>query len=159
MCFEFDNLVVNGDGKLKNEIKSGADLLIAVLASGDPGTIFDQVTIQKILFILGREAEIGTNFFKFESYNYGPFDKNIYSILDNLENKGYLEEVRNDRFSEYIVSASGHKKGHKVLENHISRKIRTYMKKLVKWAANSSFSELVSAVYNAYPETRENSIF
>ena len=44
------------------------------------------VQLQKALFLLGRElpGEVGPNFYNFIAYNYGPFDRAVYTDASHL---------------------------------------------------------------------------
>ena len=59
-----------------------ADVIAAAFAAAGPGAAFDPIRVQKLLFLIDREAsdQIGGPFFDFQPYHYGPFDRAIYSV-------------------------------------------------------------------------------
>ena len=67
-------------------------LLMMVAAGAMPVT---PVQLQKCLFLLGEnlQEEIPNPFYAFEPYHYGPFDAEVYSDADHLENQGLLVSV------------------------------------------------------------------
>ena len=65
-------------------------LLLALAAAKTKG--LTPVQIQKSLFLFGENMSGigGSRFYKFVPYNYGPFDKRIYSDAEALETEGLV---------------------------------------------------------------------
>ena len=136
------------------------DILLLVVASGG-GTPLTPVQLQKSLFMISKNVkEIPDPFYTFEPYHYGPFDIEIYTDADSLENEGLLASIQsnNGRWTETAINPNGLKKA-EVLEKELSEPAAKYVRELVQWAQSLSFSDLVKSIYNIYPEYRENSVF
>ena len=72
-------------------MQSRQDWLLLTL-SKSPGGAMSPVQIQKSLFLFGREAgsSIGTHFYSFVPYDYGPFDAAICVDLRRMEREGHV---------------------------------------------------------------------
>jgi hypothetical protein len=119
------------------------------------------VQLQKILFLLWKSvpSDIGTDFYTFEPYNYGPFDRTIYSDAEYLSMFG-LVNISNtgSGYSEYAVTPAGQTRAEMIRACAPPRAL-AYLEQAVQWAQSLSFSSLVRAIYNKYPEYRVNSVF
>ena len=62
------------------------EVVLAALAPAQ-GKQHSPVQVQKLLFLLDREASelLGGPHFNFVPYNYGPFDKEVYQVLNELD--------------------------------------------------------------------------
>lgn len=135
-----------------------------VLASMAPAgqRSFSPVQIQKLFFLLdGHIAEpTGGPHFRFIPYDYGPFDKDVYLELDRLNQEGLIEILVSNsyRSREYRLTDRGHERGVKALKD-LPQEVQNYVGAVVNWVRSLSFAELVSAIYTAYPDMRENSVF
>ena len=123
---------------------------------------FTPVQMQKLMFLLDKEMgdEMGGPLFNFEPYHYGPFDKSIYACLRELSKGGDVEIVTVDgqHWGNFRLTERGQEKGDHELEQFdswVRKAIETYS----EWVRNLSFSQLVSAIYRQYPETKANSVF
>jgi hypothetical protein len=119
------------------------------------------VQLQKILFLLGKQLpeEVGSNFYTFEPYNYGPFDRTVYSDASMLAGLGMVTKNDSGRsFWEYAPTAEGLEYAEKLKASAPAKAI-SYLEKVVPWAQGLSFSALVRAIYAKYPEYKENSVF
>ena len=126
------------------------------------GHTYTPVQLQKLLFLLDKRvtAEISGPLFDFKPYHYGPFDKAVYDELDVLEKEGMVEIIRepNLNLRKYRLRTDGETIGLQSLEK-LDPKIKEYVQKLSDFVRNASFPQLISAIYQAYPEMAENSIF
>lgn len=136
-----------------------SDLVLGVMAAGD-GASHSPVQVQKLFFLLDRRVgkALGGPFFEFQPYFYGPFDRLVYSELEALALEGHLEIKAETSRKSYRLTASGQRKGEKVLAQ-LEPNVVSFIKKLSSAVRQMSFAELVSAVYRAYPEMKENSVF
>lgn len=132
---------------------------LAVLSCGN-GRNFTPVQVQKLFFIFDREiaAAVGGPHFHFEAYHYGPFDKTVYTVLEDLSEEGLVEIQDSRILRKYKLTPQGQAAGEGQLKS-LAPKIRDYIQRLVEYVQNRSFAELVSAVYRAYPEMKVNSVF
>jgi uncharacterized protein YwgA len=120
------------------------------------------VQIQKLIFIFQDKmgAEFGEPAFNFYPYDYGPFDPAVYQNLEELATKG-LVTISGGPFSRnraYCLTDDGLKSGLKLLSKFPTEP-KKYIVQLSQWVRSLSFSQLVGAVYNAYPGMRQNSVF
>ena len=137
------------------------DLVLAAMspARDDP---FSPVQVQKLFFLLDKQIPefIDGPHFRFAPYDYGPFDKDVYLVLETLC-KERLVEISispSNHSREYHLTDRGHEIGRKNLRN-LPKNVQDHITKVVFWIRPLSFAELVSAIYNAYPEMKENSVF
>jgi len=135
------------------------EVVMMALASAN-GASHSPVQVQKLLFLIDREISQLVNgpYFNFRPYNYGPFDKAVYKTLEILASKGYVDVVVENNWRNYKLTAIGQERGNRLL-NTIPAKARDYIYRISEFVRRLSFTELVSAIYKAYPEMRENSVF
>ena len=122
---------------------------------------FSPVQIQKLLFLIDKNVgeKIGGPFFNFQPYDYGPFDSEIYTVLNQLISDGLLEQIETSRgWKLYKLTQTGLEKGQLELTN-LEQKFQTYFEELASFIHSLSFSQLVSTIYKAYPEMKVNSVF
>ncbi len=134
------------------------EIVLATLASGKTN-FFSPVQVQKLFFLVDKKigASIGGPFFDFTAYNYGPFDTEVYSTLEILaENK--LVSIVRGWVRSYMLTPEGVKKGKEIL-NGMEPKFREYLATLSDYVTSLGFAELVTAIYNEYPEMKVNSVF
>ena len=105
-------------------------------------------------------AVLGGSHFHFIPHHYGPFDRGIYELLENLSAKGLVEIIRTPalRWQSYRATQAGQEAGERILEQ-LSSDVSAYITKLSAFVRSISFAELISAVYSAYPEMKVNSVF
>jgi hypothetical protein len=138
------------------------ELLLAVLAAGH-GKAFQPAQIQKAIFLIDRNlphlVHRGPHY-SFKAYNYGPFDRDVYTEASNLEAGGdaIIAPSPNGRWMTYAASSQGIIKGEQILKQ-LKSESRHYVVSVVEWVLAQSFGSLVKAIYDAYPDMRENSIF
>ena len=135
------------------------DLVLAALAPAEDSR-HSPVQVQKLLFLLDRECAtmLGGPHFNFEAYSYGPFDADVYRVLEALEELGLVVIGTDGRVRNYALSSSGQEKAEEVLGT-LSDKARNYIQRASAFVRERSFASLVAAIYKAYPEMRENSVF
>ena len=125
------------------------------------GMAHSPVQIQKLLFLIDREIPklVGGPHFDFEPYQYGPFDSTVYSELRSLRAKGLVDvDLIWWGRRGYSLSPEGQEKGEAIL-GELNEKAQAFIQKTSKFVRGLSFSKLVAAIYKAYPEMRENSVF
>lgn len=135
-----------------------------VLASMSPAGTgpFSPVQVQKLFFLLDKNVaeQTGGRHFDFEPYDYGPFDKDVYLELETLEEKGLVEILKTYSHGSriYKLTDEGLKVGSENF-NEFSKPVQQYICAVVEFVHSLSFAQLVSAIYEAYPEMRVNSVF
>jgi uncharacterized protein len=137
------------------------NFMLAVMAAQDNQIGFLPVHVQKVFFILDKEASGGTGgpYFSFKPYDYGPFDKDVYNELSSLAAKGLIEIDNSRQPRRYLLTSQGYTIGKNNLDILFSNDISKFIADIVNWVSALSFEELVATIYTHYPETKENSIF
>lgn len=135
------------------------EVVLAALAPANRSS-HSPVQVQKLLFLIDRNipGEVGGPHFDFQPYNYGPFDKAVYEELEALAQEGLVEICAGWKWNEYRLTEAGQKAGESALSGLGSR-AREYVQKVSQFVRTVSFTQLVSAIYRAYPEMRANSVF
>lgn len=125
------------------------------------GKSITPVQIQKAMFVMAMEAkkEVGKRFYKFEPYNYGPFDVTIYRDLEDLAGEGLVSvETSPHRWSIYSITPAGIQKTSEIKKSTDADTV-DYLREVVDWVCGRSFSSLVRAIYHHYPQYKVNSVF
>ena len=137
------------------------DWLLLALSKSSGGTM-SPVQIQKALFLFGQEVggSLGTQFYSFEPYDYGPFDAAIYVDLRRMTSLGH---VRGDwspgrSWKNYTITGLG-RKAARELESDADARLAAFLGRIVAWVRGRSFSDLLRSIYAAYPEFAVNSVF
>ncbi len=136
-----------------------SQVVLMAMASRVRGTRFDPVRIQKLLFLIDREAgtHVDGPHFDFRPYLYGPFDRAVFDELDALRHAGEVVIHGTGRYRAYILTESGHERGTAAL-NELAEPVRRYVADVAHWVLSLPFGELLSAVYHSYPDMAVNSI-
>ena len=136
------------------------EYVLAVLSAGGEKANFSPVQIQKLFFLLDREIPrlTGGPYFDFQPYDFGPFDKNVYDCLDQLELAGLASKIHNAPWRRYSLTPAGHEQG-SVLLDTLPGEAVAFISQVGEWVRSLSFSQLVSAIYRQYPDMKANSIF
>ncbi len=134
------------------------DLVLSCMAAAG-GDAYRPVQIQKLIFLFEKKA-LKTQVFNFIPFDYGPFDHTVYTHLEDLSNEGMVE-IMGGPFSKerrYKLTEKG-KKQAQIAFNNLPKSQREYLVLLSQWVRNLTFAQLVGAIYNEYPEMKENSVF
>jgi uncharacterized protein YwgA len=136
-------------------------ILLAGLAAGS-GAAHTPVQIQKLFFILDRSIpeHIGGPHFDFSPYAYGPFDPAVYGKLEELAASGLIEIDLSEgtKRRQYRLTDAGLRSGQEILSG-MDKKVAEYIRALSAWVRSLSFNQLVSAIYQKYPDMKANSVF
>ena len=134
------------------------DVLLKIItaAEGDP---ISPVQLQKVAFLVGQECAdyMPAPYYKFEPYDYGPFSAKLYQDAEILEKQGLvsINVNSNGGWKEYSATFRSSSED----TSSIPEIVTDYIDRAVEWAMKLTFRELVSSIYDNYPEYRENSIF
>jgi uncharacterized protein len=136
------------------------EVLLAGLAAGGENATFTPVQVQKMFFLLDKEAAHLTNgpHFAFEPYDYGPFDRTVYDGLDVLARIGLANVQNSGRYRVYSLTQSGFQEGSERLSK-LPANAQNYLSEVAGWVRKLSFEQLVASIYNRYPEMKVNSVF
>ena len=141
-------------------LKRDVFMLAAMSSAGSDS--FSPVQVQKLFFLLDKNVakQTGGPHFAFQPYDYGPFDKDVYGELDQLEEKGLVETIASggNGGRTYRLTNDGYRVGNEAFDG-LGEPIQDYIGKTVHFVRTLSFAELVSAIYQAYPEMKKNSVF
>jgi uncharacterized protein len=137
-----------------------SEILLAGLAAGGENATYTPVQVQKLFFLLDREAAatLGGPFFKFVPYDYGPFDQAVYAGLDDLARRNLASIQNTGRYRVYCLSQTGHMEGLRLLAT-MQPGAKEYLVNVANWVRQLSFQQLVASIYNRYPEMKVNSVF
>lgn len=137
--------------------------LALVMLSLSEGNPYSPVQIQKALFLAMKNVphliDNGPKY-EFVPYDYGPFDASVYNDLRELQQEGFAEifVAFHGRWNEYCATMDGLDRA-KELKTEVDEENLAYLSQLSSWVRSLSFSQLVSAIYKAYPEMKAKSIF
>ena len=134
------------------------EVVLAALAPAH-GKQHSPVQAQKLLFLLDREVSqlVDGQHFNFEPYNYGPFDKAVYQVLDELD-EDELVTIRSGGWQRtYALTPTGQNEGDRLL-GELSDSAQDYIKRASVFVLKLNFLQLVSAIYKAYPDMQKNSV-
>ena len=131
--------------------------ILAAMAAGGNQAKYDPIKIQKLLFLIDKEVGhlIGGEKFEFKPCGYGPFDNNVYDVLRELAVDGYVEEIYVGNFRQFMLSQSGFKMGRNCLKDCPNNVAKVFFKKAAEWVLNLNFQQIVSAIYQSYPEIKK----
>jgi hypothetical protein len=138
------------------------DLVLAILAAAD-GRPYTPVQIQKAVFVICDELpnliDEGPGF-DFQPYDYGPFDSDVYSVVQRLEDAGFAEIAQSARgnWNTYAATDDGVRVGDVTLAE-LDHDERDYINRVSEWVRRLGFAQLVKSIYEAYPDMRARSIF
>lgn len=182
----------------KRKLKKG-DILLLLLYVNDCKPIKGRTRLQKMVFVFEREIlkKYGFNkiletednsYFNFQSYNYGPFSKDIFKLMDFFVNIGMVdveyelqseeaiedEDISISDFNESKIELGDEeisfgaptyrisKKGKEYIEKRILRFLKPEQIKILEKLKESfnkySIYKILRHIYNKYPEMAESSL-
>jgi len=136
-----------------------ADVLLAALTAPDR-KVFYPVHLQKTLFLIDYKLpRLFEHRYDFQPYDYGPFDRIVYSDAEVLRRAGLIEitEVPGD-VRTYRATPKGIEVGQKLLVAMPAKSADT-IKQISNLVTRLGFKELVAAIYRSFPEMKVNSVF
>jgi len=141
---------------------SRGELVLALLASAG-GRTYSPAQLQKTVFLVTRNMpQLITQGpgFNFQPYDYGPFDRAVYTEAEILKSEGAadISPAPWGRWVVYGATQAGIERGRQILAA-LPQATSEYLQSVSSWALSQSFQSLVKAIYDAYPEMRVNSIF
>jgi len=136
------------------------EIVLAALAAAGENATFTPVQVQKLFFLIDREAAhlVDGPHFNFRPYDYGPFDRVVYDSLDVLVRQDFARVQNTGRYRVYSLSQGGFQRGAATLASlpHVAS---TYIANVAQWVRQLSFEQLVASIYNRYPDMKVNSVF
>ncbi len=136
------------------------EFVLATLASAGEYATFLPVQIQKIFFLIDREAAylVDGPHFNFRPYDYGPFDSSVYDVLNALNVNGFVNIDSSGRYRRYCLTVGGFSVGEATL-SQLPLATQRFLKDTVRWVRSLRFDQLVAAIYREFPDMKVNSIF
>ncbi|MBB3146398.1 hypothetical protein FHS21_002813 [Phyllobacterium trifolii] len=136
------------------------ELLLIALAAAGENARFTPVQVQKLCFLIDREAShlVGGSHFDFRPYDYGPFDSAVYKCLESLEQRDLVNISQSGRYKTYSLTPDGYHQGRQILDG-MPENVSTYFINLANWLRRLSFTQLVATIYRRYPDMKINSVF
>jgi len=164
--------------EFKNFRISKPELLAVLLyVKGPKGEIGEEIVgktrLMKLMFLLLKDEKLEqylTDDFSFEAYKYGPFDSEIYDIINAFKELGVIEikgdvsfhstfdeDVENyDVKTRFKLTELGIKKTEDIVK-YIPFKIVKNIELVKKKWANKPLLQLLYYVYSKYPEYAKHS--
>lgn len=135
------------------------DVVLTGMTAAGPRTKFNAVQLQKLFFLVDREIPslIGGPHFDFMPHHYGPFDRAVYDVIDDLLESGDASVDASSRYPMYSLTASGARKGTRFLAK-MHDSASSYMKEASNWIVATPFQPMLAAVYRQYPDMARNTI-
>lgn len=137
------------------------DVLLAIMGAAE-GRTFSPVQLQKAVFLIDRnlpQVFDAESRFSFAPYDYGPFDREVYSEAGILELCQFATISKGaGGYKEYGLTDQGLVRSREILQA-LHRDQSAYILAVVKWVRSLGFAKLVKSIYEAYPEMRANSVF
>jgi uncharacterized protein len=135
------------------------NLLVVDSAGGD---FISPLQLQKALFLIGKNISprIGSDFYDFKPYNYGPFSLDIYKDIESLISDGDCKahSKTGQSWTEFHITEQGRKKA-EALYAQLPQRDLEYVRELVSWINKLTFKQLLGYIYKNYPEFATKSIF
>lgn len=137
-----------------------ADVLLAALAAPERKSFYP-VHLQKTLFLVDYKLpQLFAHRYAFQPYDYGPFDKDVYADAAALERAGLVVIVQEpgEYHRTYRVTAKGLEVGQQLLAA-MPPQSAALVRQIANIVTRLGFRELVTAIYESFPEMKVNSIF
>jgi uncharacterized protein YwgA len=132
----------------------GRDLLLTLLFFAE--RVDGRTQIQKLTFLTQKETELGEGY-DFIAWKFGPFSKEVWQDLDHLVEEGIVIEIPQggkDKTVGYIYALT--KEGTRFVMDRILSQIDESLlpqiEKIIVNYSQMSLSELLTYVYEKYPE-------
>jgi len=135
-------------------------MVLALARAQDQG--LSPIQLQKSLFLVARSGLDGIPdpFYSFQPYNYGPFDSAVYRDVSQLIEEGLVHDTRppGQGWPQFTITSRGSSYVDEV-KSQVSQSLSSHIEAVVDWVEPLSFTALLRAIYAAFPEYRENSVF
>ena len=136
-----------------------SDIARAAFAAGGPGTVFDPLRVQLLLFLIDRGTadRIGGPFYEFVPHHYGPFDATIDGELVRLETQGDLLIDRSAHCHRCVLTDDGRAKGEAVLAR-IDPPVADYFERVARWVRLVPYRHMLAAIGRECPDMAVNCV-
>jgi len=96
--------------------------------------------------------------YQFEPYDYGPFCSAIYSDLARFEASGLIRKEDGARSPAYSLTTLGRAAAGRLAESVPAERL-SYLQQVRSWVLVRSFNQLLTDVYEMYPDYAVRSVF
>lgn len=137
-----------------------ADVLLAALAAPERKSFYP-VHLQKTLFLIDHSLpKLFNQRYAFQPYDYGPFDKDVYSDAEALKTAGFVTigQEPGNWYRTYRVTSEGLRRGQELL-GQMPPDSAAMIRKIANIVTPLSFQNLVAGIYRAFPHMKANSVF
>lgn len=140
-------------------------LPLALLALNEEGQIEGITRFQKLVFMAQKEIQnLQTKQYEFDSYDYGPFSKELYDDIDRLARNGYIERSveqtgNGNEKHIYSITVKGREYIRQILESEAGREDLAVenLRQLKEEYNEMPILQLIRLIYNRYPSYAEDS--
>ena len=135
------------------------DIVLAAMVPAPRDVWIDPVRIQKLLFLIDKEVPslVGGPHFNFQPYSYGPVDLDVYLELEALTTDYCVHTDRTLRHLRFRLTSKGIGRGEALLAS-LPDKASRFVERACKWVLEASYHDLLSAIYQRYPEMAVNAV-
>lgn len=132
--------------------------------SRSPVTHIDPIRVMKGMFLITMETPEDwlskNDRYEFEPYNWGPFSRDVYSDLEELQGLGYvsIQSMTGRSWNTYALTEAGHHAAESEVES-LDPKLVKYVDTVSQFVMKKGFSDLLNAVYKRYPQYATRSMF
>lgn len=129
------------------------DWLLLFLGADSGNFPTDQIRIMKGMFLLDQLSDHpASGLYRFEPFDYGPFDSSVYRDLDELQLAGFIEVGRraDSTRRSYALTASGWDR-YSILKARCSPADFQAVGETKLHVTSLGFSALVKEIYDAFP--------
>ena len=119
----------------------------------------DQVRAMKGMFLIDQELfPPDRRLYRFDAYDYGPFDSTVYRDLDSLKISGKVEitPIPGSNRRIYALSNKGQEAFDKIASNKSASEMDS-VQKIKKRVTSLGFEDLLREIYQEYPAYAVNS--
>lgn len=137
----------------------GKDLLLTLLFFAE--RVDGRTQVQKLTFLTQKETELGESY-HFVPWKFGPFSRDVWKDLDLLVSEGIVIEIPQggkDKTVGYLYALT--KDGTRLVTDrilkHLDDSMLVQIRKIIENYSQMNLSELLTYVYEKYPEYTEKS--
>jgi hypothetical protein len=137
---------ISRDGYLSAE-----DIVVGIATGAKGPYDLDPIRVMKSCFLVSqRGREQWKAAFRFEPYDYGPFDRGVYGAVEALVARGLLDADHSARYPTYRLTDSGRQRAREIREA-IGEQAASWLEQVGRYVTSRSFSQLLEEIYAAFP--------
>lgn len=135
------------------------ELLVPLFLSHTLGEIRGKTRFQKLIYLIQDEAttrNVQGPSFEYKLYHYGPFSSELSSILENLRNRGFLNEkvettpAGYERFVYTITDEGRRLLEHSMRKKLLPKRLEKIIREIAEEYGELQLSELVDEAYGRF---------